>query len=436
MAVLAGSDENVRRERGKARRDRPHVEVVHLDHPRRRGKPLPELGCVDSPRGRLEEDRRRVAQDRPRAREDEEADEDAHERIGLDPSGREDHDCRNRDAERAEEVSEDVAEGRFDVEAVTPRSREDDSRRNVHRHADERDREHPATEDIAGVAQPHGRLHEDPDRERDEQHTVCERGENLRALVADRCARASPAWPRARRRRARAREPRCRRACARRPRATRGSPSRGRRRPRPRCTTRSGGERSRARGGSRRARGRGRGPRAGFVPGGARSLFRKRTASPMRHHRGVRLRILALVALVGGRLGLLGRDHRRREHLGERPAVVHERLHEVATDQQEAVHEHRSSLERPLRGEERLREQEEGRQAVSERHGDREVDPARGRQRRFPRRSRSCARRTARWRYVEYELSGSRYRDLGFSQGLCQGCHMRARANDYVFTRK
>ena len=39
------------------------------------------------------------------------------------------------------------------------------------------------------------------------------------------------------------------------------------------------------------------------------------------------------------------------------------------------------------------------------------------------------------WRYVEYELSGSRYRDLGFSQQLCQGCHMQARANDYVFTR-
>ena len=39
------------------------------------------------------------------------------------------------------------------------------------------------------------------------------------------------------------------------------------------------------------------------------------------------------------------------------------------------------------------------------------------------------------WRYVEYELSGSRYRDLGFSQQLCQGCHMRARASDYVFTK-
>ena len=41
-----------------------------------------------------------------------------------------------------------------------------------------------------------------------------------------------------------------------------------------------------------------------------------------------------------------------------------------------------------------------------------------------------------RWRYVEYELSCTRYRDLGFSQQLCQGCHMQARANDFVFTKR
>lgn len=40
-----------------------------------------------------------------------------------------------------------------------------------------------------------------------------------------------------------------------------------------------------------------------------------------------------------------------------------------------------------------------------------------------------------RWRYDEYQLSGSSYRNLGFSQQLCQGCHVQARANDYVFTK-
>ena len=40
-----------------------------------------------------------------------------------------------------------------------------------------------------------------------------------------------------------------------------------------------------------------------------------------------------------------------------------------------------------------------------------------------------------RWRFVEYQLSGSRYTVLAQGQ-LCQSCHMQARANDYVFTRK
>ena len=39
------------------------------------------------------------------------------------------------------------------------------------------------------------------------------------------------------------------------------------------------------------------------------------------------------------------------------------------------------------------------------------------------------------WRYVEYGLSGSRYSVIG--QGsFCQSCHARARANDYVFTKR
>ena len=39
VAVLAGPDEDVRRERREARRDRPDVEVVHLDDARRRREP-------------------------------------------------------------------------------------------------------------------------------------------------------------------------------------------------------------------------------------------------------------------------------------------------------------------------------------------------------------------------------------------------------------
>jgi len=41
---------------------------------------------------------------------------------------------------------------------------------------------------------------------------------------------------------------------------------------------------------------------------------------------------------------------------------------------------------------------------------------------------------SGKWRYVEYQLSGSRYSVLAQGQ-LCQSCHMQARANDYVFTK-
>jgi hypothetical protein len=40
-----------------------------------------------------------------------------------------------------------------------------------------------------------------------------------------------------------------------------------------------------------------------------------------------------------------------------------------------------------------------------------------------------------RWRFVEYRLGGSRYTVLAQGQ-LCQSCHVRARGNDYVFTKR
>ena len=40
-----------------------------------------------------------------------------------------------------------------------------------------------------------------------------------------------------------------------------------------------------------------------------------------------------------------------------------------------------------------------------------------------------------RWRFVEYELSGSRYTTLAQGQ-LCVSCHMQAKSNDYVFTKR
>jgi hypothetical protein len=40
-----------------------------------------------------------------------------------------------------------------------------------------------------------------------------------------------------------------------------------------------------------------------------------------------------------------------------------------------------------------------------------------------------------RWQFVEYQLSGTRYTVLAKGQ-LCVSCHVQARANDYVFTKR
>ena len=40
-----------------------------------------------------------------------------------------------------------------------------------------------------------------------------------------------------------------------------------------------------------------------------------------------------------------------------------------------------------------------------------------------------------RWKFVEWQLSGSRYSVIGQGQ-FCASCHVRARANDYVFTKR
>jgi hypothetical protein len=40
-----------------------------------------------------------------------------------------------------------------------------------------------------------------------------------------------------------------------------------------------------------------------------------------------------------------------------------------------------------------------------------------------------------RWQFVEYQLAGPRYSVLAKGQ-LCVSCHVRAKASDYVFTRR
>ncbi len=100
MAVVICADEHVRRERRKARRDRPDVQVVDLDHPFDLRHSMPDVDRVDPRRSRLEQDRHRVAQDRPRAGQHEQPDGQAGERVCISPAGREHDESRRRSRRR------------------------------------------------------------------------------------------------------------------------------------------------------------------------------------------------------------------------------------------------------------------------------------------------------------------------------------------------
>ena len=40
------------------------------------------------------------------------------------------------------------------------------------------------------------------------------------------------------------------------------------------------------------------------------------------------------------------------------------------------------------------------------------------------------------WQWAEYSLSGARYSKLSIPTSVCTGCHVGAKANDWVFTRR
>ena len=107
VAVLPRCDENVRGQRREAGRDRPDVEVVDLDHAGRASEALARASSASIPRGvdsrRIAVESRRIDHVLARTRT---ADEDAHERVGLHPARREDHDRRDARRRGSEEIGE------------------------------------------------------------------------------------------------------------------------------------------------------------------------------------------------------------------------------------------------------------------------------------------------------------------------------------------
>src|SRR5690348_1932213 len=95
VAVGVGRDEDVRRERGKAARDGPDVDVVHLDDVRVGGERRRDRVGIDAGGRSFEEDAARVADQRPARAQHERGDEEAGDRVEAAPARDEDECARD-----------------------------------------------------------------------------------------------------------------------------------------------------------------------------------------------------------------------------------------------------------------------------------------------------------------------------------------------------
>ena len=149
-----------------------------------RGDRRADLPRVHPRRGALEEDADRLAQDAERARDDEHADEQAGDRVGVGPAGREQDEARDDDARRRGEVGEDVELGGADVQARA-RAVQHARRRQVDQEPGGPRGQHPAAGDLGRVGEPPDRGPDDPEPEPDERDCVDQGREHLGAAPAE-----------------------------------------------------------------------------------------------------------------------------------------------------------------------------------------------------------------------------------------------------------
>ena len=113
---------------------------------------------------------------------------------------------------------------------------------------------------------------------------------------------------------------------------------------------------------------------------------------------------------------LRGRRRRSGEDDRQRPALVHERLAELAADQHEAVRD-KGPLSAAHSGLKNVYASKPKAGGVPERHGDREDDRQAGT--RFVGQFAVMRKVNGRWRFIEYERSSGRARYTLLAQGSC-----------------
>ncbi len=118
VAVIAGPDDDVRRQRREARGHLPHVQVVDLDHAGVGGQRPADLVGVDAGGRRLHEHPPGLLEQPVGGVQQEGGDEQRGDRVGAIEAGGHDHPRRHRGGDEPVEVGHDVAVGALEVEAA------------------------------------------------------------------------------------------------------------------------------------------------------------------------------------------------------------------------------------------------------------------------------------------------------------------------------
>ena len=186
VAVVAGPDEHVRGERGEARGDLPHVEVVDLDDSGLGGHRATDRLGIHALGRRLEQDAPRIAQQAPAGAEHERRDEQRRDAVGAIEPGEDDHRAGGRRRERRIQVREHVLARALDVEAPPLRAPERPCGGDVDDGAHEADRDDEGAVDVGRGEQALDRRDGDDTREHEQRRAVDLRREDLGTAQAER----------------------------------------------------------------------------------------------------------------------------------------------------------------------------------------------------------------------------------------------------------
>ena len=170
-------------------RQRPDVDVVHIDDTGDRGELALQRRDVEPSGGGLHQDLQRLTTQPPRTRQDEHADHCADHRVHPVPAGDTPDDRGHDHSEGPERVGDHLEVCATHVEALLRPGPQQQERDDVDQQTDHPDHEHRGGSDVGRITETADRLEQHVAGDREQQHRVDECGQDLEAVQPERALR-------------------------------------------------------------------------------------------------------------------------------------------------------------------------------------------------------------------------------------------------------